>query len=153
MPLIYINTDNSDVTNKIFSAFKAGKSAAIAEQKMLAIVKKLVDKAPGFTTTKGEGENKGYTFKLEVVKVEVGAGKTKCGLSGAIAYYPKTYSQSKHAKDNQGEQMLSTSMTGNATADSATDRALLDCIESITEDLIAKAIPIMRTDFDKLEAK
>lgn len=141
MSFIYVHTDNSNVADKLYTALKAGAAAAKAEAKMQKAITKVVGKATGFTTTKTD-DAKGYVIRLSVAKVEIVVNKTKCSLSGSIGYYPPKVTK----KGDTGEEMLSTSMTGNATADGTNEAALLDCVEAIAEDLAAKAIPIMRTD-------
>lgn len=144
MPLIFVDTDNTDLKNKLFNGLKAGKSAAKAEEKMQKVVKKIIDKTAGFTTSKSENA-KGYAIRLTVSKVEAGGHKTKCSLSGSIVRYPPTVTM----KGDKGEEMVSTSMTGNGTVDGTSEGAVLDCIEAIAEDLVTKSVPIMRTDYVK----
>jgi hypothetical protein len=142
MPLIFVDTDNSDPKDKLYDASKAGSSAEAAERVMQATVKKVIDKSADFTTAKTKNA-KGYVIRLEVVKVEVANHKTKCGISGSIVRYPRKVVKS----GDEGEEMVSTSMTGNATSTGTSARSLLDCVEAIAEDLAQKAIPIMRDDF------
>ena len=78
---IFVDTDK-----KLFNGSKAGNSKAKAEEKMQKAVKKIIDKADGFTTTKS---GKGYALSLTVAKVEVIGLKTKCSLSAALSRYPK----------------------------------------------------------------
>lgn len=144
MPLIFVETSNTDPRQKLFNGLKAGASAAKAEEKMQKVVKKIIDKAGGFTTNKSENA-KGYALRLTVAKVEVGAHQTKCSLSGSIVRYPPTVTK----KGDKGEEMVSTSMTGNGTVDGTSEGAILDCIEAIAEDLVLKSVPIMRTDYVK----
>lgn len=144
MSLIFVDTDNSDLKNKLYNAAKAGKSAAAAERKMQQVVIRTIDKAAGFTTTK-QDKAKGYRIRLEVSKVEIAGHKTKCSLSGSIVRYPPTVTK----KGDRGEEMVSTSMIGNATADGTSEGSLLDCIEAIAESLVPKSIPIMRADYVK----
>ncbi len=144
MSMIFVDTDNSDPKDKLYNAVKAGKSAATAEKKMQEVVKRTIDKAVGFTTTKSD-KAKGYRIRLEVSRVEIAGRMTKCSLSGSIVRYPPTATR----KGDKGEEMVSTSMTGNATADGTSEGSLLDCIEAIAENLVPKSVPIMRADFVK----
>ncbi len=144
MTFIYIHTDNSNVADKLFVATRAGAAAAKAEAKMQAAVVRIVGKATGFTTTKSD-DAKGYVIRLTLAKVDVTAGKTRCSVSGSIGRYPPT----TNLKGDKGEEMVSTSMTGNATADGTKEQAIFDCVEAIAEDLATKAIPLMRTDMAK----
>ncbi len=141
MSFIYVHTDNSNAADKLYTALKAGAAAAKAEAKMQKAITKVIGKATGFTTTKSD-DAKGYVIRLSVAKVEIALNKTKCSLSGSIGHYPPKANK----KGDLGEEMLSTSMTGNATADGTKEASLLDCVEAIAEDLATKAIPIMRTD-------
>ena len=62
MPNIFVNTDTSNLTSKIYKAGKVGKSAAAAEKKMQDVVRAIVGKAPGFVTDKsaaGKGTQSG----------------------------------------------------------------------------------------------
>jgi hypothetical protein len=45
--------------------------------------------------------------------------------------------------------MVTTSMTGNATASGTTPRSIVDCVEAITEDLVTKSLDTMRLDYTK----
>jgi hypothetical protein len=140
-PLIFINTDNTNPKDKLYRAVKAG--GAKAEEKMEKTVEKIIDKAPGFTT--GSYDNaKGYTIRLTVASVDVGQHNVKCEISGAIEIYPPQATM----KQGKGVEMLSTGMKGHAAADGTDERAILDCVEAITEDLTNKAIPIMKRDFN-----
>ena len=144
MPVIFVNTDNSDLANKLYKGAKAGKSAATAEGRMQKVVKKIIDKAGDFTTTK-TAKAKGYSIWLEVSKVEIAGRQTKCSLTGSIVRYPKSVTY----KGEKGDYLVSTSMIGNARADGISEGALLDCIEAIAEDLVTKSVPIMRADISK----
>jgi hypothetical protein len=145
MPTIYVETDNSDPDNKLYTAAKAGKAAAKAEEKMQKAVRKIIGKTSGFTTLKYDNA-KGYVIRLEVSKVDTSGHQTQCSLSGSIVRYPMSVAQKGKG---QGEEMLSTGMTGSATATGTSDNSILDCVEAVAEDLAAKAVPIMRDDFAK----
>jgi hypothetical protein len=144
MSQIFVDTDNSNPTNKLFKGALAGAAAAKAEGKMQAVVKRIVDKSAGFTTTKFD-KAKGYSIRLAVSKVDTANHKTSCSLSGSIVRYPATVTMSRGA----GEEMVSTSMTGSATADGTTEGSLLDAVEAVAESLVTKSVPIMRADFQK----
>lgn len=139
MPPIYIHTDNSDPKDKLYDAKFAGDKAQALEQKMQETIVKVIGKDPTFTTSKFK-DAKGYTIRLSVSKLKVEGRETDCSLSGEIVEYPKiTYS-----KEGPGSKMLTTGMTGSA---SATGRfAAVDCVEVITESIVKKALPIMRSD-------
>ena len=122
---IFVDTDK-----KLFNGSKAGNSKAKAEEKMQKAVKKVIDKADGFTTTK---PGKGYALSLTVAKVEVIGLKTKCSLSAVLSRYPK-------------EVMVSSSITSNGAVEGASEGAVLDCIEALAADVATKSLPIMRKD-------
>jgi len=144
MSLIFVDTDNTNVTSKLYKGAKAGQAAAKAEGKMQTVVKRIIDKAAGFTTTKFD-KAKGYAIRLEVSKVDTANHKTNCSLSGSIVRYPPTATLKRGA----GEEMVSTSMSGSATADGTSEGSLLDAIEAIAESLVTKSVPIMRADYLK----
>lgn len=143
MPQIFVDTDHGP-TNKLYNGSKAGQSAAKAEGKMQAVVKKIVDKTAGFTTTKFANA-KGYAIRLEISKLEVADHKTKCSLSGSIVRYPKGATM----KGGKGDEMLSLGWGGSATADGTSEGSLLDCVEAVAESMMAKGIPVMNSDFLK----
>jgi len=144
MPLIFVDTDNSDPNKKLYNGLKAGSSAAKAEGKMQVVVKRIIDKAAGFSTTKFD-KAKGYAIRLEVSKVEIADHKTTCRLSGSIVRYPPTVTMKRGA----GEEMVSTSMSSGATADGTSEGSLLDAVEAIAESLVTQSLPIMRADYLK----
>ena len=67
-----------------------------------ATLKKILDKTAGFTTTK-VANAKGYTIRMEISKLDVGGGNTKCSLSGSITRYPKGVTM----KGAKGDEMVS----------------------------------------------
>jgi hypothetical protein len=147
MPLIFVDTDNADFKNKLFDALKAGKAQSKAEDKMLKAVKRVIEKAPGFTTTRPEkpADAKGYAIRLKVSKVDIVDRRTKCSLSGEIFRYPLGV-----GKDGtKAEEMVSTNMTAGGFADGTSENSALDCIEALVEDLVAKSVPAMQTDFGR----
>jgi hypothetical protein len=54
---------------------------------MQKVVKRVIDKAPGFTTTEFD-KAKGYAIRLMVSQVEIARHQTKCSRSGSIVRYP-----------------------------------------------------------------
>jgi hypothetical protein len=145
MPLIFVDTDNSNLKDKLYNGKKAGASAGPkAEAKMQAVVKRIIDKSAGFTTAKFANA-KGYAIRLEISKLEVADHKTECSLSGSIVRYPKLVTK----RGAKGDDMLSLGWKGSAAADGTSEGALLDCVEAIAESMMAKGIPIMRADFLK----
>jgi hypothetical protein len=144
MPPIYVNTDNSDPNSKIYDGSKAGDAAVAAEQLMQKVVLKVIEKDATFTTNRIKNP-KGYTIRLKISKLEVGTGETKCTLSGEILRYPRNTT----SKSGSGEEMVSTAMSGSATATGKGKGAVLDCVEAIAESLIPKAIPAMKTDMTR----
>lgn len=146
MSTIFVDTDNSaiETEKKLYVATRAGGAAPRAEAAMAKAVKNALKDVPGFTLLKTE-KAKGYVIRLSLAKVEVAGGNTKCSVSGAIVRYPRTMT----AKRGAGEEMVSTGMTGNATASGRGDSAIVDCVEAIAEDLARKSIPHMRLDFTR----
>jgi hypothetical protein len=137
MPPIFINTDNTNPKEKLYVAKLAGDKAAELEKKMQETVVKVIEKDPTFTTNKMK-DAKGYSIRLVVSKLKTEGGETNCSLSGEILQYPKL----TYMKKGPGTAMVSTSMTGSASATGSF--AAVDCVEAITESLVKKAIPIMR---------
>jgi len=144
MPPIFVDTDNSNTKDKLYDGSKAGQAAAKVEGKMQAVVKRVIDKAAGFTTTKSSNA-KGYVIRLEISKLEIADHKTKCSLSGAIVKYPKIVTHT----GAKGDAMLSTGWSGSATADGTTEASLLDCVEAIAESMVPRSVPIMSADYLK----
>ena len=141
MPLIFVYTDNSNPKAKIYTATNAGRYAAAAEAKMEAVVDRIIEKTPGFTTSPSD-DAKGYTIRLKVAKVVVTNQSTKCDLTGELVRYPETSSKT----GGKGAEMVSTGFTGSATATGTGESALVDCVEAVTESMVGKAIPAMRSD-------
>ena len=137
MPPIYINTDNTDPKEKLFVAKLAGDKAAAIEKKMQQTIVKVIEKDPTFTTNSVQSP-KGYSIRLVVSKLSKEGRETNCSLSGEILEYPKV----NNSKKGPGSKMVSTSMTGSASATGSF--AAVDCVEAITESLVKKAIPVMR---------
>jgi hypothetical protein len=112
---------------------------------MQATVKKILDKTAGFTTTK-IANAKGYTIRMEVSKLDVGGGSTKCSLSGSIVRYPKGVTM----KGGKGDEMLSLGWSGSGEASGTSEGSLLDCVEAVAESMMTKnGIPTMNNDFLK----
>jgi hypothetical protein len=57
-----------------------------------------------------------------------------------------------NAKGDKGEEMVSTSMTGSATASGTSEASLFDGIEAITEKLTKDSIVVMKNDAQKRSA-
>ena len=148
MPPIFINTDNSDKTNKIFIANMVGAASAEAEDKMKAMVIKAFEKVPDFTTN-NIADPKGYTLMLKVTKFAV-ERETSCTITGEILRYPKAASKSKQS-DGTGTEtvMFGGVWTGGATASGKGKSAIIDCVEAIVESMIPKSIPVMKADMAK----
>jgi len=144
MPNIFVNTDNSNLTSKIYKAGKVGKSAAAAEKKMQDVVRAIVGKAPGFVTDKSAA-GKGYTIRIEVTKVEAAGGKTTYTVHPEIVRFP-----SSAGKRGKGEEMVSTlTKDPSITVEGTSEGLLLDGIEAVTENIATKSLPLMRMDMLK----
>lgn len=145
MPPIFVDVDNSNAQAKLYNGKIAGDSADKAEAKMQSVVKKLVEKAPGFTTTKA-GSPKGYTIRIAITKIERPGHETTCSLSGSIVRYPKGVTM----KQGSGEEMVNVGPWGNsATASGTSEGSLLDCVEAVTESMMKSGIGAMNRDFLK----
>ncbi len=140
MPNIFVNSDNSNLTSKIYKAGKVGKSAAAAEKKMQDVVRAIVGKAPGFVTDKSAA-GKGYTIRIEVTKVEAAGGT----VHPEIVRFPSTA-----GKGGRGEEMVSTlTKDPSITVEGTSEGLLLDGIEAVTENIATKSLPLMRMDMLK----
>ena len=148
MPQIYINTDNTNKTNKIFVAALVGQDAVTAaEEKIKATVEKALSKTTEFTT--GTIPNpKGYTLRLKVSKFSASGNEASCTITGEILRYPTvTYSKSKFAGKSQTETvMFAGNWTGSATATGHGKYAALECIEAIVESMVPRSFPVMKAD-------
>jgi len=141
MPKIFVNTDNSNAMSKIYKATKVGKSAAAVEKKMQEEVVAALGKTADFTTDKSES-SKGYTIRIEVIKVETVGPKTTYTFRSSIVRYPSTAGQG-----GKGEEMVSTtSKDPTITVQGASEAMLLDGVESVTENIVNKSLGGMRVD-------
>lgn len=145
MSQIFVNTDNSNIKDKLYTALLAGEDAAAAEEVMQKVVTKVVSKNPGFTTMKVPNP-KGYSIRLKVSQLERSPRETRCTVSGEVVRYPNTFSA---GHKGGGEAMVTTGMSGSATATGKGKFAVIDCVEAIAESLVAKTIPVMRQDMLK----
>jgi hypothetical protein len=142
MSVIFVNTDNTNLANKLFNGSKAGAEAKAVEDIMQKVVIKIVGKQAGFTTVKTPNP-KGYSIKLEIAKLEKTQHETSCSLKGELVRYPNSFTVSKKGG---AATMVSTSFTGSAKAQGMGKFAVADCVEAIVESMIPKAIPAMRQD-------
>lgn len=145
MSQIFVNTDNTNIKDKLFTGQLAGENAMAAEDAMQKIVVKVAGKAAGFTTMKTPNP-KGYSIRLKIAKLEQTPHETKCTVAGEIVRYPNTFSS---MQKGGGEAMVTTGMSGSATATGKGKFAVIDCVEAIAENLVAKTIPVMRADMLK----
>ena len=139
---IFVNTDNTNVANKLFNGTKAGAEAKAVEEVMQKIVIKVIAKNPGFSTAKTPNP-KGYSIKLEIAQLQQTGRETSCSLKGELVRYPNSFTV---AKNGGAAAMVSTSFTGSAKAIGMGKFAVLDLVEAIAESMIPKAIPAMRQD-------
>lgn len=148
MPPIYINTDNSNKSEKVFVANLAGDSVDTVEAKMKEMVVKAIEKAPEFTTNKVDPA-KGYTLMFKVTKFKSEGREASCTITGEILRYPNvTYSKDKRAGNSQTETVF---FGGNWTqsASATGRRAAVDCVEAIMESMVPKSYPVMKADMTK----
>jgi hypothetical protein len=144
MSLIFVNTDNSNLKDKIYSATTAGPLAAKAEAKIQKAVRMVVQKTPGFTADRTD-TSRGYTIRLKVAKVTVADHKTRCELTGELVRYPET-GPNKKAGDGTS---VGFNFRGAGAASGTDERSLLDCVEAVVEDMALKAIPGMKEDMTR----
>jgi hypothetical protein len=141
MPIIFVNTDNSNHRSKIYKADKVGKSALAAEKKMHDVVTALVGKTPGFTTSKSVAK-KGYTIRIEVTHVVTSGAEKTYTLHPEIVRFP-----SSAGKGGKGAEMVSTrTKDPTITVQGTSEGLLLDGIEAVTENIVTKSLPLMRID-------
>jgi hypothetical protein len=147
MPPIFINTDNSDKSKKIYIANAAGDVMAEAEDKMKEMVVKAFEKVPEFTTIK-VGDQKGYTLAFKVTKFNAGDHETSCTIAGQILQYPAvTYSKSKESNKSDSVMVMTAGVwSGSATATGRGKSAVLDCVDAIMEGMVPKSFPVMKAD-------
>lgn len=138
MPAIYVNTDNSNATNKIYNAGKLGASAAAAEKKMQEAVKEVVGKTADFTTDK---PGKGYTLRMKVVTEPAGRG-TKYTVTIEIVRYPLIT-----GKGGKGEDSVQTRSTpGSATIEGSSTADVVDAIGDLAKSNAKASLVVMRMD-------
>ena len=141
MPAIYVNTDNSNRTSKLFNADKLGKSAAAGEKKMQEAVVEAISKAPDFNTDK---PGKGYSLRMKVLAEPVGRG-TKYTVTVEIIRYPLS-----PTKGGKGEEFVTTtSKPGSATVEGGSEADLLDAIAELTKSNVKASLPVMRIDMTR----
>jgi len=145
MSQIFVNTDNTNPKDKLYTAQMAGENAAAVEAVMQKVVVKVIGKNPGFTTAKTVNP-RGYSIRLKISNLQQSPAETKCTVSGEVVRYPNTHSSIQRGG---GEAMVTTGMSGSATATGKGKFAVIDCVEAIAESLVAKTVPVMRTDMTK----
>jgi len=135
---IYVNTDNSNPTNKLFNASKVGKSAAAVEKGMQQAVIEFLGTQPDFTTTTS---GKGYSLRMKVV-AETAGRATKYSVPIEIIRYP-----SSAAKGGKGEEMVPIAVKlGSATLQGASEADLVDAIGELTKSDVKASLGVMRVD-------
>ncbi len=144
MSLIFVNTDNTDSKHKIYIADKAGAHAAAVEKKMQDTIVAAVAKAGEFTTDKSAAD-KGYTLKLTIIKAERSGATTTYTVHPEIVRYPLG-----SGTKGKGEEMVST-LTKDPTIEvkGNSKDLLLEGVELVTENIVKKALPLMRMDMAK----
>jgi hypothetical protein len=141
MPPIYVNTDNSNPTNKLYNAGKLGKSAAAAEKKMQQAVVEALSKVPDFNTDKA---GKGYSIRMKVLTEPVDRA-TKYTVTVEIIRYPSIV-----RKGGKGEELVPTiSKPGSATVEGGSEADILDAIEELTKNNVKASLPVMRIDMTR----
>ncbi|HUH83477.1 MAG TPA: hypothetical protein VLX85_02645 [Stellaceae bacterium] len=85
--------------------------------------------------TKNKGP--GFAFRLKVEEITLDQKTTKCVVSGAIAGFPKAFMVS-----------IGPNPTATATVQGGGDRAIADCIDAASDDLVSrKLIPGARARY------
>lgn len=141
MPEIYVNTDNSSRTNKLYNAGSLGKSAEAAEKKMQEVVVEAISEAPDFNTDR---PGKGYSLRMKVVTESAGRA-TKYTVTVEIIRYPKSA-----AKGGKGEELVPTmSKPGSATVEGGSERDILDAIGELTRNNVKASLHVMRIDMGR----
>jgi hypothetical protein len=140
---IFVDTNNGP-SNKLYNGTLAGSAASAAESMMQKVVKRIIDKTPGFTTAASPNA-KGYAIRLEISKLDATGGETKCSMTGSIVQYPKGANKA----GAKGDTMFSLGWGGSAKSTGTSQGSVLDCVEAITESMMSKGIPVMSADFQK----
>jgi hypothetical protein len=141
MPPIFVNTDNSNVNNKLYNASKLGKSAAAAEKKMQEAVVEAISKVPDFATDK---PGKGYSLRMKVLAEPVGRA-TKYTVTVEIIRYPLSVS-----KGGKGEELVPTmAKPGSATVEGGSDADIADAIGDLTKNNVKASLAVMRIDMSR----
>jgi len=141
MPPIYVNTDNSNLENKLYNASKLGKSAAAAEKKMQEAVVEALSKVPDFNTDK---PGKGYSLRMKVLTESVGRA-TKYIVTVEILRYPSVVRKGK-----KGEELVPTvSKPGSATVEGGSEADVLDAIGELTKNNVKASLSVMRIDMTR----
>jgi len=138
MSQIYVNTDNSSLTNKLYNAGKLGKSADAAEKKMRQAVVEAISKVPDFNTDRA---GKGYSIRMKVLTEPIGRA-TKYTVTVEIIRYPSIV-----GKGGKGEELVPTiSKPGSATVEGGSEADILDAIGELTKNNVKASLPVMRID-------
>jgi hypothetical protein len=141
MPQIYVNTDNSSLTNKLYNAGKLGKSAAAAEKKMQQAVVEAISKVSDFNT---DSAGKGYSIRMKVLTDPAGRA-TKYTVTVEIIRYPSSV-----GKGGKGEELVpTTSRPGSATVEGGSEADILDAIGELTKNNVKASLPVMRIDMTR----
>jgi hypothetical protein len=144
---IFVDVDNTDPNHKLFSGIKAGNLAKEAEAKIQEVTQRIVDKASDFTTKKPADPNalkdlKGYFVMMKVEKVETDTKSAKCTLVGDIVQYPRV----ANSKGELGDVLVALKMTASGSVQGMRN-PVIACIEALAEDMVTKALPVMRKHF------
>lgn len=135
MPTIYVNTDNSDATNKLYNATKVGKSADAVEKKMCQAVREVLKKEVTDFNTDTPG--KGYSLRMKVLTERVGRG-TKYTVSIEILRYPPAA---------KGEELVPISVRpGSALVEGGSEATVIDAIEQLTKSNVKASLGVMKAD-------
>ena len=139
---IYVNTDNSDATSKLYDARKIGKSADAAEKRMQqAVIDVLKDKKLDFNT---DTPGKGYSLRMKVLTERIGQG-TKYTVTIEIVRYPL-----ETGKGGKGEISVPISARpGEAIVEGSSEANVLDAIEQLTKSNVKASLGVMKIDMTR----
>ena len=138
MPTIYVNTDNSHPTNKLYNASKLGKSAAAAEKKMQQAVIDFLSKEADFTT---DTPGKGYSLRMKVL-TEASGRAMKYTVPIEIIRYPLSPTKGGKAE----EVVPNSARPGVATIEGSSTADVLDAIVDLTKSNVKASLGVMKID-------
>ena len=137
MPDIYVAIGPMTYNTDAKKAPKEFSAKAIEAVKKAA--ERTIKGASGFTIDK---KGPGFQIRLKVAEVTPSPKGAACKVTGELL---------RLRDPSKPPEMLSTSLTGGAKAEGmAPDRAVVDCLDSVVEDMLKKnVIPTMKSQANK----